>query len=142
MNALYESLGRVAVVALVAFGAAACATPAATPSTTQPALSAMAQPYFADMQGAGIRSVQVFANGARVRASTRGGEVYFKYPSGLTPTDFVAYVEPQGIEVDSDAYTPAASAQYEAAMKAVLPEMVKLVRENNRRLLQEQMGGK
>lgn len=136
-----NSLARIVTVVAVALFAAACAAPAPAPSTAQPALAAMAQPYYAEMRSLGIASVHVFANGARVRVSTRGGEVYFRYPSGLAPTDFVAYVEQQGMEVDSDAFTAAASAQYEAAIKAVMPQTISLVRDNNRRIAQEQMSG-
>ena len=132
---------RGALVAAVALVAVSCASPGPAPSTMQPALSAMAQPYYAEMRSLGIGSVQVYGNGARVRVSTRGGEVYLRYPSGLAPTDFVAYVGQQGIEVDSDAYTAAASAQYEAAIKAVMPQTINLVRDNNRRIAQEQMVG-
>jgi hypothetical protein len=128
--------------AALALVAVACATSAQIPSTTQPALGTMAQPYYADMRALGIGSVQVFGNGARVWVATRGGEVYFRYPSGLAPTDFVAYVEQEGIEVDSDAYTAGASAQYEAAIKAVLPRTISLVKANNRRIMEEQMSGK
>jgi hypothetical protein len=141
MIPLQKAFVRVALSTAFALVVAACAAPGATPSTSQPALATMAQPYYADMRALGVGSVQVFGNGARVRVSTRGGEVYFRYPSGLAPTDFVAYVEQQGIEVDSDAYTPAASAQYEAAIKAVLPQTISLVKDNNRRIVQEQMSG-
>ena len=139
--ALQRFMVRGALAAAVALAAVSCASPGPAPSTVQPALSAMAQPYYTEMQGAGIASVQVFGNGARVRVSTRVGEVYLRYPSGLAPTDFVVYVEPQGIEVDSDAYTAAAGAQYEAAIKAVLPQAITLVKDNTRRIAQQGAGG-
>ncbi|MEO8674665.1 MAG: LssY C-terminal domain-containing protein [Casimicrobiaceae bacterium] len=65
--------------------------------------------------------------------ATRFGEVYIRYPKGLVPTDFALYVGADGVEVDSDGFTAANSPQYEAAMKAILPEAIRLTTSNNMR---------
>jgi hypothetical protein len=121
--------------------AAACAAPATQiPATTQPALSTIAQPYGAAMRRAGIQSVQVFANGARVRVATNFGELSLRYPAGLGSTAFAVYVDPTTVEVDSDTYTPGDNAQYEAAMKSILPETIKSATDNNTRVIQDRFG--
>ena len=130
---------RASLVSLVAI-VAGCATPSPIPATTQPALSAMARPYADGLRGAGINSVQVFANGARVRTATNFGEIYLRYPAGLDPTAFAVYVDGTAVEVDSDTYTAASSAQYEAAMKAVLPAVIKAATENNTRVINNRFG--
>jgi len=119
----------------------ACAVPATIPATTQPALSAMAQPYADDMRNAGINTVQVLPNTPRVRVATRVGEIYFRYPAGLPPTAFVVYVDPQSVEVDSDSYNAGNGGQYEAAIKAVLPASINRARENNRWVTEHQNSG-
>jgi hypothetical protein len=124
---------------VVAIAAGGCATPAQAPAAIQPDLSAFVQPYAASLREAGIHSVQAFANGARVRASTHFGDVYVRYPTGLGATSFIVYVDPSAVEVDSDAYTPGERAQYEAALKAVLPAVVRLAKENNALIRQQQI---
>jgi hypothetical protein len=131
----------VVAVAVLSVFVASCATPTAqVPSKTQPALSAMAQPYFQAMRTAGIQSVQVFGNGARVRVSTNLGDIYLRYPAGLSPTAFVVYVDAGAAEVDSDSFTSAESAQYEAAIKAILPESIRFTNQNNTRVVQDRFG--
>ena len=118
----------------------ACSTPGPVPATTQPALSAMARPYADEMRKAGISSVQVFDNGGRVRTSTNFGEIYTRYPAGLSPTSFAIYVDGAAVEVDSDTYNGGNSAQYEAAIKAVLPAVIKSANENNVRVFNNRFG--
>ena len=130
---------RACFIGLVAL-TAGCSTPNPIPATTQPALSAMAQPYAGGLRSAGIHSVQVFANGARVRTATNFGEIYLRYPAGLSPTAFAVYVDASSIEVDSDTYTAVNSAQYEEAMKAVLPAAIKAANENNARVVTNRLG--
>ena len=119
---------------------AACATPGPVPATTQPALSAMARPYADELRKAGINSVQVFDNGARVRTATNFGEIYLRYPAGLSPTAFAVYVDGSTVEVDSDTYNAGNSAQYEAAIKAILPQVIKSTNENNTRVITNRFG--
>jgi len=84
--------------------------------------------------------VQVFSNGARVRVATNFGEIYLRYPAGLGPTAFAVYVDGTTVEVDSDTYNAGNSAQYEAAIKAILPETIKFTNDNNTRVIQDRFG--
>ena len=118
----------------------ACAAPGPIPATTQPALSAMAQPYADGLRKAGVNSVQVFGNGARVRMATSNGEIYLRYPSGLSSTAFALYVDAGAVEVDSDTFNAGNTAQYEAAIKAILPAAIKSANENNTRVAENRMG--
>ena len=92
------------------------------------------------MRKAGISSVQVFDNGGRVRTSTNFGEIYMRYPAGLSPTSFAIYVDGSAVEVDSDTYNGGNSAQYEAAIKTVLPAVIKSANENNVRVFNNRFG--
>ena len=121
--------------------AAGCATPtAAIPTTEQPALATMARPYGDELRKAGISSVQVLGSGSRVRTATNFGEIYLRYPAGLAATAFVVYVDASTVEVDSDAFTPASSAQYDAAFKAILPAAIKAANDNNTRVINNRFG--
>ncbi len=102
------------------------------PSTPQPVLSAVAEPYADDLRKAGIRMLHAGGKSARVRMQTEFGSVYFRYPAGLSPVEFVLRVDLKSVSVDSDTYTPATSAQYEAAIKAVLPEAIRRANDENR----------
>ena len=136
MNAHPRSIFIGACFMLLASLMAACSTPGGSvPSTTQPALSALARPYADDLRKAGINSVQVFDNGARVRTATNFGDIYLRYPAGLSPTGFAVYVDGSTVEVDSDTYNAGNSAQYEAAIKAILPQVIKSANENNTRVI-------
>ena len=140
MNAYWKRLA-VASVAIVSVLAGACAAPPPQiPATTQPALSTIAQPYAQGLRRAGVQSVQVFSNGARVRVATNFGELYLRYPAGLSPTAFAVYVDGTAVEVDSDTYNAGNSAQYEAAIKAILPESIKFATDNNTRVIQDRFG--
>jgi len=125
-------------LALLVAGCSSAPNP--IPATTQPALSALAQPYAEVLRTAGINSVQVFANGARVRVATSFGEIYLRYPAGLGPTAFAMYVDGSTVEVDSDTYTAGSSAQYETAIKTLLPAVVKAATENNARVITNRFG--
>lgn len=131
----------IALALAVAFLASACAAPAPVPATDQPALAQMAQPYGDGLRRAGISTVMVYGNGARVRLGTRFGDVYFRYPAGLAPTAFALYVGAQDIEVDSDTFNTGNAAQYEAAFKSVLPEAIKRATANNTQEAQQRLGG-
>jgi hypothetical protein len=120
--------------------AAGCSTPNPIPATTQPVLSTIAQPYADGLRRAGINSVQVFANGARVRTATNFGEIYLRYPTDLSPVAFAVYVDASSVEVDSDTYTTGSSAQYEAAIRAILPAAIKATNENNARVITNRFG--
>ena len=137
MNAKFVSYVCLIVASVLA---AACAAPAQIPATTQPALSAMAQPYAQGLRKAGVQSVQVFSNGARVRVATNFGELYLRYPAGLSPTAFAVYVDGTTVEVDSDTYNTANSAQYEAAIKAIVPDSIRYANDNNTRVIQDRFG--
>ncbi len=127
---------RHGLVVIACAAAAACVTGASAasssmPTTAQPALSAMAQPYAGALRDAGIKLVLVRGSGARVRTSTQFGDVNFRYPAGLSSTEFAVHVDGAAVRVDSDAYSPDKAAQYEAAMKAVLPEAIRRTNDNN-----------
>jgi len=141
MKLAVDGCRNIALVLTVAFLAGACATPAAVPATDQPALAQMAQPYGDGLRRAGISTVMVYGNGARVRLGTRFGDVYFRYPAGLAPTAFALYVGAQDIEVDSDTFNASNAAQYEAAFKSVLPEAITRATVNNTQQSQEALGG-
>ena len=121
--------------------AGACAAPAPVPATVQPALAQMAGPYADGLRRAGIRSITVYGNGARVRIATRMGDVYFRYPANLAPTAFALYVDAGAVDVDSDAFSAGNAAQYEAAMKVLLPVAIERATVNNTMEMQEGMGG-
>lgn len=140
MNTRQNSLIGV-LFAFAALLAAGCATPTASaPTTAQPALAAMVQPYGDALRSAGVTSVQVLGSGARVRTATNFGEIYSRYPAGLSATAFAVYVDPSTVEVDSDAFTVAGSAQYDAAIKAILPAVIKAANENNTRVITNRFG--
>jgi hypothetical protein len=132
----------VLLFAVIASLVSACATTAQAPATPQPALAAVVQPYADAMRKAGIQSVQVYGNGARARVATYLGDVYVRYPAGLAPTAFAVYVEPTAVEVDSDTYNAGNSAQYEAAIKAILPLGIRLANENGARIREQRELGK
>jgi len=136
MQARRDRFFVVVLAAVAALLGGACATPPSMPVTVQPALTQMVQPYSDGLRKAGISSVQVHGNGARVRINTYLGDAYLRYPSGLGAVSFSVYVDPAGIEVDSDTYSAANSAQYESAIKAILPAAIKLATENNARILE------
>ena len=128
------------VLTLVALSGA-CAAPGPVPATVQPALAKFADPYSDGLRKVGISSVMVYANSARVRVASVMGEVYFRYPGGLAPTAFALYVGTRDVEVDSDTFSAANSAQYEAAMKAILPEAIKQATANNMLQMEMNLGG-
>jgi hypothetical protein len=117
-----------------------CASPGPVPATPQPALSTLAQPYADGMRKVGIQSVTVYGNGARARVATRNGDIYVRYPSGLAQCAFVVYVEPNGVEADSDAFNAGNSPQYDAAIKAILPEAIRWTQANNTRVFEDNLG--
>ena len=140
MNARWNSFVAGGCVVLGTLLLGACAAPGPIPATTQPALSAMAQPYADGLRKAGVNSVQVFGNGARVRMATSFGEIYMRYPPGLSATAFAVYVDPTSVEVDSDTFNAGSSAQYEAAIKAILPLAIKWATDNNTRVIENRFG--
>jgi len=119
----------------------ACAAPGPVPATVQPALAKLAEPYADGLRKVGVSSVMVYANGARVRVGSVMGEVYLRYPGGLAPTAFALYVGARDVEADSDTFSAANSAQYEAAMKAILPEAIRQVTANNMLQMEMNLGG-
>ena len=131
-------IGALAALAIIL--GAGCATPTALPTTTQPALSTMAQPYADELRKAGISSVQVLGSGARVRTATSFGEIYTRYPAGLGTAVFAVYVDSATVEVDSDAYTAADGSRYQAAINAILPAVIKATNENNARVITNRFG--
>ena len=92
------------------------------------------------LRRAGIQSVQIFSNGACVRVATNFGENYLRYLAGLGPSAFAVYVDGTTVEVDSDSYSAGNSAQYEAAIKAIMPETIKFANDNNTRVIQDRFG--
>jgi len=130
---------RAAVTVIVLLTAGACAVPSTAPATEQPALERMAAPYADDLRAMGISRLFVYGDPARVRVTTEFGEVYFRYPAGLAPTQFTLSVGQQAIEANSDAFNAGNSAQYEAAMKAVLPEAIRRTNVNNIQEIQQRM---
>ena len=98
------------------------------------------QPRADGLRKAGVSSVQVFGSGTRVRVATNFGEIYSRYPAELSSTAFAVYVDATNVEVDSDTYTAANSAQYEAAIKSILPAVIKSANENNTRVITNRFG--
>jgi hypothetical protein len=131
---------RFALFFVVATLTGGCAAPGPVPATVQPELARYAAPYANGLQGAGISSVMVYGNGARVRVASAMGEVYFRYPSTLPSTAFALYFGQGGVEVDSDTFNAGNSAQYETAMKTILPEAIRWTTENNRVRAQQALG--
>jgi hypothetical protein len=104
-------------------------------------LSKLALAYADDMRKVGIQSVVVYGNGARVRVATRLGDIYFHYPAGLGQTAFVVYLDTPGAEVDSDALTASNLAQYERAIKVILPDAIKWTTANKVSQFEQGLGG-
>ena len=129
-----------ALTALAFVFGGGCATPTALPTTTQPALSTMVQPYGDELRKAGITSVQLLGGGACVRTATNFGEIYTRYPAGLGATVFAVYVDSAAVEVDSDAYTTGDGSRYQAAINAILPAVIKAANENNTRVITNRFG--
>ena len=60
------------------------------------------------------------------------GDVYFRYPSGLSQTEFALYLVPQGVEVDSDGANAGNFAAIRSRNQGHLArEAIKLITENN-----------
>lgn len=119
----------------------ACAAPGSpVPATVQPELARFALPYADGLRQAGVSSVMVYANGARVRIASAMGDVYFRYPATLPLTAFALYVGPRDVEVDSDAFNAGNSAQYETAMKTILPDAIRWTIESNKVRTQQGLG--
>jgi hypothetical protein len=129
-----------AVVCLCAPASAVEAAAAATAQTTTPALASIAAPYADRLRDAGITSVRVRADSTRVQVATKLGPIQFRYPAGLAPTAFVVRAEGAALTVDSDAYSAANAAQYEAAVKAVLLEAIRRTNDNNAFVRQRKIG--
>ena len=138
-----QVISRSVTAVAIAVFLGGCASPGAgpVPATPQPTLSRLAEPYADGMRKAGIQSVTVYGNGARTRVATRNGDIYMRYPSGLTQCAFVLYVDPNAVEADSDAFNPGNSAQYDAAIKTILPEAISWTQANNKRVFEDGLGG-
>jgi len=136
-----QTILRSLSAAAVAVWLGACASPAPVPATPQPALSTLAQPYADGMRKAGIQSVTVYGNGARVRVATRNGDIYLRYPTGLAQSSFVLYVDANSIDADSDAFNAGNSPQYDAVIKNILPEAIRWTQANNQRVFENGLGG-
>ena len=130
-----------AVAIAMSLGGCASPGPGPVPATPQPTLSKLAEPYADGMRKAGIQSVTVYGNGARTRVATRNGDIYMRYPSALAQCAFVLYVDANGVEADSDAFNANNSAQYDAAIKALLPEAIRWTQANNTRVFDDSLGG-
>jgi len=140
MTHTVNSVVRFALFFVLASLTGACAAPGPVPATVQPELARFAAPYASGLQGAGISSVMVYGNGARVRVASAMGEVYFRYPSSLPSTAFALYYGQGGVEVDSDTFNAGNAAQYETAMKTLLPEAIRWTTEANKVRAQQALG--
>jgi hypothetical protein len=141
MTPSVRTLLRVICLAATAALLGACAAPAQVPATTQSALTKVAEPFAEGLRREGVSSVMAYGNGARIRMGTRVGEVYFRYPAGAPPAEFALYVDAGGIEVDSDQFNAGNAAQYEAALKAILPQAIQRANANNVQQAQQGLGG-
>jgi hypothetical protein len=137
---LHRGACVLAIAAVAAF-IGGCAAPSQVPATTQPALAKIGEPFADGLRREGVSSVMVYGNGARIRMATRAGEVFFRYPPGAPPTEFALYVDAQGVEVDSDQFNAGNAAQYEAAMKSILPQAIQRANANNVQQAQQSLGG-
>jgi hypothetical protein len=139
MNVLNPFVSHVCIAA-ASILAGACAAPAQIPARRSRPFPRLRSPTRNGLRRAGIQSVQVFSNGARVPVATNFGEIYLRYPAGLSPTAFAVYVDGTVVEVDSDMYNAGNGARYEAAIKAILPESIKFATDNNTRVIQDRFG--
>ena len=106
----------------------ACASAPQLPTTDQPGLAAVAQPYVPQLQAVGITRVASPGNGARVRLDTAYGAVYVDYPAGLEPLAFVLDIGADGLHAAAATFDRGRDAQILAAL---VPEAVRLTAANN-----------
>jgi hypothetical protein len=107
----------------------ACATTAPLPTTNQPELARLAQPYAQQLRAVGITRVISPGSGAMVRLETVYGPVYVRYPAGVSDVAFVLDVSRDGLESASATFV---KARDEQVLAALLPDAVSVAAANNR----------
>jgi hypothetical protein len=106
----------------------ACASTAQLPTTDQPALAEIAQPYAQQLQAVGITRMISPGSGAMVRLETGYGAVYVAYPAGAEPLAFVLDIGPDGLHATAATFDRAKDGQMLAAL---VPEAVRATAANN-----------
>jgi hypothetical protein len=106
----------------------ACASTAQLPTTDQPELARIAQPYAHELQALGITRMISPGSGAMVRLETGYGPVYVKYPATARPFAFVLDIGPEGLQATAATFDRAHDGQMLAAL---MPEVARVTAANN-----------
>ena len=106
----------------------ACASTAQLPTTDQPELARLAQPYAEQLQAVGITRVISPGSGAMVQLDTGYGAVYVRYPATAEPAAFVLEIGPEGLRAAAMTFDRTKDGQILAAL---VPEAVRLTAANN-----------
>jgi hypothetical protein len=106
----------------------ACASTAHLPTTDQPELAGLAQPYAEQLHAVGITRVIAPGNGAMVQLETGYGAVYVRYPATAEPSAFVLDIGPDGVRAAATTFDRAKDG---AILAALVPEAVRLTAANN-----------
>jgi len=107
----------------------ACASTAQLPTTGQPELAQLAEPYAQQLQAVGITRMISPGSGAKVLLETGYGAVYVPYPEGAEPFAFVLDIDPDGLHATAAAFDRAKAGQM---LSALVPEAVRVTAANNR----------
>jgi len=122
------------LIGLLVSAPALAALKPAPAAPVQPALTALAAPRAAEVSSVGINRI-IARTGERrrdIQVMTDNGPVYFAWPAGVTPFEFVIDFDEGGAATArADGYTDADKSRYAAALDAVLTEAVRTVRANN-----------
>lgn len=106
----------------------ACASTAQLPTTDQPELAELAQPYAQQLQAVGITRMISPGGGAKVLLETGYGAVYVAYPAGAEPLAFVLDIGPDGLHATAGAVS---RAKVGPMLAALVPEAVRVTAANN-----------
>jgi hypothetical protein len=120
------------LIALLLVAPAFAALSPAAP--VQHALTTLVTPHAAELSSVGINRIVARTGEQRrdIQVMTANGPVYFAWPAGVTPVEFVIdFGEGGAPTVRAEDYADADKARYTAAMDAILREAARQVRSNN-----------
>ena len=106
----------------------ACASTAQLPTTDQPELAKIAQPYAPQLQAVGITRMISPGGGAEVLLETGYGAVYVAYPAAAEPLAFVLDIGPDGLHATAATFD---RAKVGPMLAALVPEAVRVTAANN-----------
>ena len=106
----------------------ACVSTAQLPTTEQPDLARLAEPYAPQLQAVGITRVISPGSGAMVQLETGYGSVYVRYPATAEPSAFVLEIGPERLRATAATFDRTKDGQM---LAAVVPEAVRMTATNN-----------